>query len=345
MTRDCTGSAPLSPYTRLVTGESKGTLMTTKLMTAAAALLLASSFLLVGPAQAEGRAMARMLQAVERDFDREEIDGEAIFQDEMGQLTPGVRCATRPVAEFEQQFVATAVSEHLRTVGTAHRSRRFEIPVYFHVMRTNSGDWNVTDEQIAEQLEVLDRSFRPYGFSFRLEGISRHKKNRFAKKCLSLRVEKQFKRKYAVDPATTLNIYSCRPKQGVLGYAYFPSDYPEDDYRHGVVLLHSALPGGSAVPYDLGDTAVHEVGHYLGLYHTFEGKCGKKGDRVSDTPREKFAAFGCPVDRDTCSQPGSDPVHNFMDYSDDACVDEFTAGQSERMKDQIVTFRPQLAGS
>ena len=62
----------------------------------------------------------------------------------------------------------------------------------------------------------------------------------------------------------------------------------------------------------------------------------------SDTPREKSPASGCPVARDTCTQPGLDPVTNYMDYTDDDCVEEFTEEQAVRMKDQIDTFRPKL---
>lgn len=293
----------------------------------------------------EDRQTARLLQGLERDFDRESLAADTLFRREAGESRSGVRCATRPISEFEQQFVDSAVTEHLRESGLAHRTKLLEIPIYFHILRKNNGDWNVTDAQIAEQVDVLRHSFEPHGFTFRLAGVSRHNKNKFAKKCLSARTERQFKEKYAVDPATTLNVYSCRPTKGILGYAYYPSDLPEDDYRHGLVLLHSSFPGGSAAPYDLGDTAVHETGHYFGLIHTFEGKCGKKGDRIDDTPREKSPAFECEAGRDTCSQAGLDPIHNFMDYSDDACVEEFTSDQTTRMKDQVETFKPSLFGS
>ncbi len=294
------------------------------------------------PADAEESSLARMLQSITHDFDREGLEPGIVFQGEAGELRAGVRCATRPIADFERQFIGSAVAEHLRATGTRHRMKDLEIPVHFHILRKKNGDWNITDQQIAEQLDVLNRSFTAHGFSFTLDGVSRRKKNKFAKKCLSEKVETKFKKRYAVDPTTTLNIYTCRPKDDVLGYAYFPSDYPEDSFMHGIVLLHSTFPGGKAAPFDLGDTAVHETGHYLGLYHTFEGKCSAKNDRISDTPREKRPASGCPVTRDTCPEPGLDPVTNFMDYSDDDCVEEFTPEQEQWMKDQVATFKPGL---
>jgi hypothetical protein len=220
-----------------------------------------------------------------------------------------------------------------------------EIPVYFHILRKRNGAWDVTDGQIDEQLEILNRSFEPHGFSFLLKGVSRYNRTKSARKCYHYNVEKKFKKKYSVDPTTTLNIYSCRPTQNVLGYAYYPSDFREADSMHGLVLLYSSFPGGSAVPYDLGYTAVHEAGHYLGLLHTFAGGCRRRGDRINDTPPELSPAFGCEVGRDTCSEPGLDPIHNFMDYSDDACIDEFSSDQATRMQDQVEAFKPSLGDS
>jgi hypothetical protein len=78
----------------------------------------------------------------------------------------------------------------------------------------------------------------------------------------------------------------------------------------------------------------------MGLYHTFQGACGKTGDFVDDTPAEQSAAFGCPTERDSCSRDaGVDPVDNFMDFTDDACKFGFTLGQEERMSRSFETFR------
>ena len=99
------------------------------------------------------------------------------------------------------------------------------------------------------------------------------------------------------------------------------------------------MPGGNVGKYSLGDTLTHEVGHWLMLEHTFAHGCSASGDWVVDTAPEAMPQFDCPVGADTCSAPGEDPIHNFMDYSQDSCMWMFTQGQADRMSDAWLQFR------
>ncbi|HEY5936271.1 MAG TPA: zinc metalloprotease, partial [Kofleriaceae bacterium] len=199
---------------------------------------------------------------------------------------------------------------------------------------------NVSTTQITNQMNVLNAAFAGTGWSFNLAATTRTTNSTWFNNCDSTSTETQMKNALRVGTADDLNLYSCNPGGGLLGWATFPSSYASNPKYDGVVLLFSSLPGGSAAPYNLGDTATHEVGHWMGLYHTFQGGCKRNNDGVSDTPQEKSPAFGCPVGRNTCPRdPGNDPIRNFMDYTDDSCMDHFTAGQDARMDSLFTTYR------
>lgn len=214
------------------------------------------------------------------------------------------------------------------------------INVYFHVIRRGTGVSNgdITTTMINNQMSVLNNAYAAWGWSFNLVTVTRTTNSTWFTGCYGSS-ETAMKNALRQGTADDLNIYSCSPSGGILGYATFPSSYTAAPKKDGVVLLYSSVPGGTAAPYNLGDTGTHEVGHWMGLYHTFQGGCSGSGDFVSDTPAEASAAFGCPTGRNTCSTAGVDPITNFMDYTDDSCMFQFTTGQDSRMDSQFTTYR------
>ncbi len=186
------------------------------------------------------------------------------------------------------------------------------IDVYFHVINNGSGIANgdIPDSQIASQMSVLNAAYAGTGWSFSLVSTDRTTNAAWYTATPGSTAETAMKNALRQGTADDLNIYSNNMGGGLLGWATFPSSYSADPLDDGVVILYSSVPGGTAAPYNLGDTATHEVGHWMGLYHTFQGGCTRTNDTVGDTPAEKSAAYGCPVGRDSCTTvPRGRPDH------------------------------------
>ncbi|KAJ1583281.1 hypothetical protein NDA15_002169 [Ustilago hordei] len=149
-------------------------------------------------------------------------------------------------------------------------------------------------------------------------------------------LQTQMKRSLRKGGEGTLNLYSVDFSSDLLGYASFPWDVQDNLVNDGVVFHYNTVQGGSETAYNLGKTAAHEVGHWLGLYHVFQGGCASPGDFVEDTPPQSEATSGCPTNQDSCPGGGLDSIHN---YSSDACLTEFTEGQAVRMAALTGKFR------
>jgi hypothetical protein len=212
--------------------------------------------------------------------------------------------------------------------------------------------------QIAAQMSVLNNAYAgtgaaapsgnsPFRFSYDPAGTTWTVNAGWSGMVPGSGAEERAKRALHVGGPTTLNIYVANIGGGLLGWATFPEpSWGDSLFYDGVVILDESMPGGTAGPYNQGDTATHEVGHWLGLYHTFEGGCLGPGDYVADTPYEAEPAFECRVDanRDSCPRkPGRDPIHNFMDYTEDFCMNQFSSGQIARMSNTWEALRAPFA--
>ncbi|MCB9898525.1 MAG: hypothetical protein H6825_11015 [Planctomycetes bacterium] len=277
----------------------------------------------------------------------------------------GMRCGTGRLPEFFDAATAylgaTSDCSSVNTNPAAEYAPSggvvYSIPVVWHVITTKSGGGNVTDTAIQQNMQVLNEDFRAFAGSlgadgtdarieFTLAGITRTKSNSWYND------QGTYWNSLAWDTTRYLNIYT-NSAGGNLGYAYVPSGggvvgQPWD----GVRLYWAAVgkPSPYGAPYHLGRTATHEVGHYLGLYHTFDGGCATasspgcytSGDLICDTNSEAAPQGSGSCSSSSCGTPN--PTDNYMDYSDDACMTEFTQDQARRMRCTLANFRQDLVG-
>ncbi|TFK26750.1 hypothetical protein FA15DRAFT_667030 [Coprinopsis marcescibilis] len=258
-------------------------------------------------------------------------------------------CGTRvftpkEAAQQEEQFRTLAQSKGVTSQVRLLRSQPFVVPLYYHVVyesETFAGGY-LTDTQIHAAVSLLNEGFSTSGMEFRLDGIQRHHNPTWFRlsepNSDGWPHEWQMKTQTKIGGMDTLNVWT-NGMNLAAGYARYPWDNLNGAVD-GVVMKYDVIPGnGNQIRS--GKSLTHEVGHWAGLYHTFDGGCTGNGDFVADTAAQGTATDfnGCHP-RDTCpGQPGEDPVENFMDYSSDQCRNHFTWGQIDRMWTTFSTYR------
>jgi hypothetical protein len=238
----------------------------------------------------------------------------------------------------------------------------FEIPVVFHVIQRNSGEGFISQAQLEAQINILNEDFRALQGSLGANGLDT--KIQFALATLDPSGQPATGITYSTnnqwfgdsggywnslawDTSRYMNVYT-NDGGGALGYV---PDIPQGGLaglpRDRIVVLWSSIGRNGPIgpPFDQGRTLTHEVGHYLGLLHTFDGSCSggscnSSGDLICDTNAESQPNDGCSPGSSSCGS--SDPVRNYMNYSDDTCMWEFTEEQARRMRCTLEFYRPNV---
>ena len=218
--------------------------------------------------------------------------------------------------------------------------------VAWHVIHASNNAGNLTDVQIEYQIQVMNYDFQEHNIAFILDTIDRTANETWFEGWDPDNggMDTQGMQALNYDPYHYLNIYSAELAGGAgfvtCGYTWWPTNYGEGHYRQGISIDYRCIAGGSYGD----DTATHEIGHYFGLYHTFQTNCSAPDDAVADTPRNHSDYLhGCNSSQDSCpDDPGNDPVSNYMNYSSVGCTHNFTLGQKDRMDAIIESYHPSL---
>lgn len=252
------------------------------------------------------------------------------------------------------------------------------IPVVFHIIHDDSLQ-NISQAQIMDQIRILNEDFRRTvgtpGFSsdaastdmqieFRLaqydpngnksDGIIRIKSALTGNADDAVKALSYWNSDKYLNVWVVKNIKDNNPATMTLGYAQFPWDRASRPTTDGVVVRADVVGTvGIGLAKHAGRTLTHEVGHWLGLLHTFQGgcsggtNCATQGDGVCDTPPVESASNGCPVGKNSCtfdSPDLPDMVRNYMDYSDGTCQNTYTAGQKTRVYGSLASYRNTIYG-
>ena len=312
--------------------------------------LLLCTFSLLFTWNVQGQSNAIHVTSLEEAHDHNHTDGRNChahinLQNQI-QADPSLEQRMQQIEAMTQQFIR----EHRGSYGR----NTINIPVYVHVIYNTSAE-NISNAQIQSQIDQLNADFAATnsdynppsefqsvasgntGIQFTLVQTTRKQSSRTSwgtnddmKKSSQGGVD-------PITPSTHLNMWVCNIGGGILGYAQFPGGSPTTD---GVVMSPQFFGSNNygsgfylQAPFDRGRTTTHEVGHYLNLRHIWgDGRCNAD-DFVDDTPVAASPNYGCPnPGTNTCrNKAGNDMFMNYMDYTDDACMYMFSAGQKDRM--------------